>query len=160
MGEIEKVLDQVMRLLNGGRPDVAIKIAKSTVGKFPDVPLLHAQIASCYSDMGDQQRAIEQLRNAESLFGDNHIIESSFACVYKRLAQYDLAEKYLRKALSVTPPGSHLARSSYLNTLGEFLWRRGSGIEAVETWRKAVEEYPANMEAKWNLVRHKMPGSN
>ncbi|MCL5266793.1 MAG: tetratricopeptide repeat protein [Bacteroidetes bacterium] len=160
MGDIERQFSQIMRLLKEGKAADALRLAETVLVKFPEEPLLHAQIASCYSDMGDQQRAIERLRNAESLFGDNHIIESSFACVYMRLKRYDIAEKYLRKALSVTPPGSHLARSDYLNTLGEFLWRRGSGIEAVDAWRKAVDEYPANMDAKWNLVKHKTPGSN
>lgn len=153
-------ISQIMELLKRGRPREALRLAKSAAAKFPDEPLLYGQIASCYSDLRDHQQALVELVKAQHLFPDNHIIESSIACVYQRLKRYDLQEEYVRAALSHTPANFHLLKSAYLNTLGECLWRRGSGIEAVDAWRKAVEEYPANKEAKWNLVKHPIPGQN
>lgn len=80
--------------------------------------------------------AFEYISKAHRLQPDNAAILDSLGWVYYRLGDYDLALKYLRRALEMQPDHEIAAH------LGEVLWVTGDRDGARRVWREALKAAP------------------
>ena len=77
---------------------------------------------------------MQYIRRALDLRPNSHYILDSMGWVMYRLKRYEQAEKYLRKALSISSDTEIAAH------LGEVLWAKGDREAAIEVWESALDK--------------------
>jgi tetratricopeptide (TPR) repeat protein len=144
-------LKGIHTLFRQGKFKEARPMARKLVKNFPADPLFHVTLSLCYSEAQDPLKALDILSKAAEKFPDDHNILYHIAGVHEQMEHYQKSETYYRQALEHTPPEMNVERSECYNGIGVALWYHHRREEALEMWRRAVNEDPANETAKHNL---------
>ncbi len=103
---------------------------------------------------GDMETGINYLENALEVFPDAPIILNNLAYAMLQLEppKIDEALANVEKALTFSdiPPAF---KASILDTQGEALALKGDILGAIESYEKAIQEYPAKLSSREKLVQ-------
>jgi Flp pilus assembly protein TadD len=108
---------------------MALAKAEVLVRLYPDDPIVYSPAAICYSEMGDEKKALDVLRTAQKRFPKNPDILYYLAETLNQLERYEEAEKVYREALDLTPAEFKEERSQCYNGLGVSLWEQHFRIQ-------------------------------
>ncbi|MEO8447487.1 MAG: tetratricopeptide repeat protein [bacterium] len=150
--DVTKHLLYINKLLLGGKFKKLISEAPGLVKKYDDQPFFRNALAVAYSQMGEPEKGLEVLLEAEKKFKNSYEIEFQIAKIYELLEDYDNAIDYFYKSLKSTPEKYRDARADCLNDLAVLFSNMGNKDKAKELWKKAIEIDPAHDLAKENLL--------
>lgn len=129
----------------------ALPLVDSLMARFPDELELWTAQAICYSETGRTGRALTILRKARTRFPRDHFVLYALAETLVKTEEFEEAERAYHVALEETPPGLKQERSECYNGLGVALWAQHKRDDALDMWKRAVEEDPGNKIAQRNL---------
>ncbi|MDZ4711291.1 MAG: hypothetical protein SGI89_03090 [bacterium] len=150
--EETKQLLYINKLLLHGKFKKLISETPEFVKKYDDQPFFRNALAIAYSQMGEPEKGLEILLEAEKKFKNSYEIEFQIAKIYEFLEDYDNAIDYFYKSLKSTPEKYRDARADCLNDLAVLFCNMGNKLKAKELWKKAIKIDPAHDLAKENLL--------
>lgn len=148
--ENEKLIS-LDNLLMKGEFKKVISNANKYIMEYPEQVFFYTILSIAYSQLGETQKALDILKNAEKNFSDNYELLFQMGKIYEDLADYESAVKYYYRSLEATPESYKEARADCLNDIGALKYNLGSEEEAIELWNKALKIDPAHEKAKYNL---------
>jgi protein O-mannosyl-transferase len=113
-----------------------------TLQTDPDAYPMHVNLAICYAESGDRQRAEAEYKRALQVQPDGFTALNDLGNLYLEEKRYTESLDLLQKAISVRPLGA----DGHFN-YGRLLQKQGQEQQALEEFRKAVEVAPLNATA-------------
>ncbi|PSB51358.1 tetratricopeptide repeat protein [Chamaesiphon polymorphus] len=114
-----EALDRAWFLLQNNRFDRSEQEIRKHLSENPDDAFAHALLATCLVDLSRHSEAIKSAEQAISIEPDNGRMYWTLGCIYIRLRNGDLAEKYLLEAICLEPENPYFHAS-----LSELCWKR------------------------------------
>lgn len=105
----------------------ALTLLTNVSRKIPDNPDVFLYIASIYSAMNEDAKAIDAIRKAISLKSDDENLYFQLGVILERQKQFDDAVAAFRKTIELNP-----GHSNALNYLGYMFADRGINLEEAE----------------------------
>lgn len=159
----------------------SVALFEHATARYPDVPMLQANLGKAYWQRGEHTRAMQQFRRSLDLNDQQPLVLYDLAVGYKRLGQIDSAESCAQAALNLNGDlaiahnllGSiRLAEDDLVGAaacyqraidanpddargfyrLGVVEARRGRRAEAESLWRHALQLNPFFADARYNLA--------
>lgn len=159
--EYQRAFDLLTRAITESENDIDLLYARAMISeRLSRIDLLESDLRKVISlddshahalnalgytlaDLTDRHdEALALIEKAFELKPDDAAIIDSLGWVNYRLGNLDKAEEYLRQAYAGRDDPEIAAH------LGEVLWVRGMQEEALEIWRKSLEENPDNESLK------------
>lgn len=135
-----------------GQISAAERDFKRLLARHPDDPVALNALGYTYIDHGHHpRRGLLLARQALALDPQNPDILDSVGWAYYRLARYQAAVPYLRKALALSHDPTVAAH------YGAALWSLGEQAQALLVWRAALAKDPGNTALKAQMARHALP---
>lgn len=148
--EIE-TLELINQLLIDEKYKTVIKETDIGQKKYPNNFFFYTYQAVAYLMIGDNDTALNILKNAENKFPESYEVLYQLAKVYEDRDDLDNAKKYYMKSYELTPLEYNDERSNCMNDLGIVCWKMERENDAVEYWKLALLNDPKNKNAKMNL---------
>lgn len=142
---------QLQQLFEHKKYREAIPLAEELIEAYPDNAFMHVSLGICYSESGDDKKAVDMFIKARKRFPTDPEIPYYLAEIYNRSGRYPESEKAFREAIELTPVAKQIERSECYNGLGAVLWKLSRREEAIEAWKHAIKENPDNRIAQKNL---------
>ncbi|MBI5525866.1 MAG: tetratricopeptide repeat protein [Deltaproteobacteria bacterium] len=115
-------------------PARAVEILDAIAGKFPEVAPVRIMLGMAYGRLGDNARAIAELKAAGELVPDTAAVWQGLAGIYHGIDKSDLAVEHYVRAIALDP----LLASAYVQ-LGALYVDRGGFDRAVPLFEKLVK---------------------
>ncbi len=103
----------------------------------------------------DLQKALKMAQLAIKLDPNNSAFLDTMGWIYYKLTEYEKAEEYVKKALSVRKP-SDGSPATLEEHLGDIYQKLGNEKEAVHHWKRALEVDPKNQSLKEKIEKAKI----
>ncbi|HST78071.1 MAG TPA: tetratricopeptide repeat protein, partial [Verrucomicrobiae bacterium] len=136
-------ITMALQLVDDGKPDQAIQMAKSVLKGGPEDREAYIQISQIYARMKRWKEAEDSLARAKSIATkpeEKEYIQFVLGSVYERQKKYEQAEQAFREVLQIDPNNSQT-----LNYLGYMLADRNTHLEeALNLIKHAVQLDPQN----------------
>lgn len=121
------------------RLDVLEADLRSILERDPENSAALNALGYTLTDRTDRhEEALQLINKALAIKPGDPFYLDSLGWVYYRLGDLEKAEKYLREAIAIQEDAEFVAH------LGEVLWERGKREEAIEVWRKGMEQHGDN----------------
>lgn len=101
--------------------------------------LIYKELAICYALKGHTAEAINNLRKAEEMCGDDESIIYLLAQMYLQAGVDEKAKQYYYKLLNINKDSI-----SVYYQLGEIYYRENNFPEAIKCWEKVIDLEPTN----------------
>lgn len=136
------------RLAQAGQLERAIEISESVLERYPNLFQCAVNLGSFHLKKKSYENALFYLQKAMAIRPKNRPeILGYIGEVYLQSRQIEAAERTLQEALRDSPQNARL-----LNTLGEVRCLQGRTAEAVNAWRRSLEQNPHFSPAGENLA--------
>jgi tetratricopeptide (TPR) repeat protein len=136
-------ITMALQLVDDGKPDEAIQMAKSVLKGGPEDREAYIQISQIYARMKRWKEAEDSLARAKAIATkpeEKEYIQFVLGSVYERQKKYEQAEQAFREVLQIDPNNSQT-----LNYLGYMLADRNTHLEeALNLIKHAVQLDPQN----------------
>lgn len=136
-------MTMALQLVDDGKPDEAIQMAKSVLKGGPEDRDAYIQISQIYARMKRWKEAEDSLAHAKAIASkpeEKEYIQFVLGSVYERQKKYEQAEQAFREVLQIDPNNSQT-----LNYLGYMLADRNTHLEeALNLIKHAVQLDPQN----------------
>ncbi len=146
-GDLNRLLRNAHYLKLMGRLDLALKELEDAWHQQPQDPKVANELAQCYEELGQFERAEQVYVEALARHGDHAALHNNLCFSYYQAGQWDKAEACFRQVLD-RHPDSVTAR----NNLGLLLCRLGRQEEAQTLWRAAEGELVAREKVQQVLA--------
>ena len=139
-------IQPVIKLLNQGEIEKAIKEVENLIIDFPNSAILFNIRGACFKVSNNLEKAVESFKKAVTLKPDFYEAFYNLGVIEKQLGQIDSALKNYKKAIEIKPsyPDAH-------NNLGNIFLQLREYDEAINHFEWAVAFKPDFFEAYNNL---------
>ncbi len=144
--ELKKKFSEAVQLQSAGKLDEAAALYKAILETSPDVPEVHQNLGSIYSQKKDFPAAEAEYQKALELRPGSTDIAAALAGVYRESGQPDKAMALMTKAAGDNPSD---AKAQY--NKGIYLLNANQSEEAVKAFEAAVAADPTLAEAYFRL---------
>lgn len=138
-----------------GEKTEALELLDQCVAMEPDDPGLLNNAAYFFACEGHElQRALRMIERSTSMDPENPTSLDTYAWVLFKLKRYDEAQKIIDHVLELSATDDEPTSAEVLEHAGDIYFMNGHPAEAVDFWRKALNEDPENTTLK-KKVTHK-----
>jgi tetratricopeptide (TPR) repeat protein len=144
--ELKKQFSEAVQLQSAGKLDEAEALYKSILEANPDVPEVHQNLGSIYSQKKDYAAAEAAYEKALELRPGSPDIATALAGVYRENGKPDKAMELMKKAAGENPND---AKAQY--NQGIYLLNANQSEDAIKAFEAAVAADPTMAEAYFRL---------
>jgi tetratricopeptide (TPR) repeat protein len=129
-------------------PAKAMEILEAITQKYPDLGPVHLMLGMAYSKIGDNGRALAELKTASEMSPDSAAVWQALAGIYQGLDKMDNAAEYYKRALALDP----LSANTYIQ-LGAIYANKGDFEKAIPLFQSLVHLYGRRVDYHFMLAR-------
>ncbi|NXA38818.1 TMTC1 protein, partial [Eudromia elegans] len=129
------------------RLEEAEEVYKAGIENCPESSDLHNNYGVFLVDTGAPERAVSHYRHAIRQSPNHHVAMVNLGRLYRSLGQNKEAETWYKRALKVS------RKAEILSPLGALYYNTGRYEEALQVYREAVSQQPANKEIRLALAQ-------